>query len=103
MGSYEEQLLLKLIKEVIEIYPPKDKNSFEDKDVNRAFSIFESIKKQEKVIGEEEYAKLDLEKLFGIDVKGMTKNQMYNLHCSKMVNAIVNLIKERRLKWEEIK
>ena len=97
MKDFEKQLLKNLIKESTALFTPDEKKWFEDEDVNKAFSIFRSIKAYEVGLGEEEYARLDLEKLFGIDSKKMTKNQMYNLHCSKMVNSIVDMIKKGEL------
>lgn len=99
LHSFEMQLLINLIKEATSIFEPEFKKNFEDDDVNKAFGIFGSIKKYEIAKGEEKYARLDLEKLFGIDSKKMTKNQMYNLHCSKLVNTITILLRGGELKF----
>lgn len=100
MDYFEKELLKNLVDSVLEDYPLEYKRRFEDDDVNLAFSIFGSIKRYEIDNGEEEYARLDLIKLFGIDSKKMTKNVMYNTHCSRIVNSITYMLKHGELKIE---
>ena len=98
MDNFEKQLLINLVKMVLDLYSLEVKHKFEDEDVNKAFGIFSLIKKYEITKGEEKYAREDLNKLFGIDSKKLTKNVMYNMHCSKLVNAITGMIKNGELK-----
>lgn len=62
-----------------------------DKSLESAKKVFEKVKKYEKrngVKAELQEAKDDLENIFGIDVKGMTKNKIFLEHQSKMINTI---------------
>lgn len=62
-----------------------------NKSLESAKKIYSKIKEYEKrngVKAELQEAKDDLLNIFGIDVKGMTKNQIYLKHQSEMINTI---------------
>lgn len=72
------------------------------KDYNRAATIenslelFKNIKKVEKTTNELNEAKCDLEMIFNVptnELKGLTKNKIYMLHQSMMVNQIYMILK----------
>jgi hypothetical protein len=63
--------------------------------IANALELFKGIKKVEKE-NELNEAKCDLEMIFGVkkeDLKGLSKNQLYMLHQSNMVNAIYFMLK----------
>ena len=71
------------------------KIDFKSKSVDVAMKIFKHVKFNESHKGskidrkqELELAKRDLQEIFGEDTKKMTKNQIYMMHQSKMVNTI---------------
>lgn len=62
-----------------------------NKSLESAKKIYLKIKEYEKrngVKAELQEAKDDLLNIFGIDVKGMTKNKIYLKHQSEMINTI---------------
>ena len=64
--------------------------------IANALELFKGIKKVEKE-NELNEAKCDLEMIFGVskeELKGLSKNQLYMLHQSSMVNAIYFVLKE---------
>ena len=64
--------------------------------IDNALEIFKNIKKVEKTTNELEEAKYDLETIFGLpkdEFKKLTKNKIYMLHQSMMVNQIYMILK----------
>ena len=66
-----------------------------DKSLESAKKIFKKIKEFDKKVDnniELQHAKDDLENIFEIDTKGMTKNKIFLEHQSKMINSIYSEI-----------
>lgn len=64
--------------------------------IQNALNLYKEIKKVEKQ-NELNEAKCDLEMIFGVkkeELRKLTKNQLYMLHQSNMVNAIYFMLKE---------
>lgn len=71
------------------------KNFYKVPTVPVALILFKEIKKMETKTNELAEAKKDLEEIFGLDKKEiskMTKNQLYMKHQSLMVNGIYELL-----------
>lgn len=66
-----------------------------DKSLESAKKIFKKIKEFDRKIDnstELKHAKDDLENIFEVNTKGMTKNKIFLEHQSKMVNSIYSEI-----------
>lgn len=66
-----------------------------DKSLESAKKIFKKIKEFDKKVDnniELQHAKDDLENIFEIDTKGMTKNKIFLEHQSRMINSIYSEI-----------
>ena len=66
-----------------------------DKSLESAKKIFKKIKEFDKKVDnniELKHAKDDLENIFEVNTKGMTKNKIFLEHQSKMVNSIYSEI-----------
>lgn len=66
-----------------------------DKSIESAKKIFKKIKEFDKKVDnniELQHAKDDLENIFEINTKGMTKNKIFLEHQSKMINSIYSEI-----------
>lgn len=66
-----------------------------DKSLESAKKIFKKIKEFDKKVDnniELQHAKDDLENIFEINTKGMTKNKIFLEHQSKMINSIYSEI-----------
>ena len=66
-----------------------------DKSLESAKKIFKKIKEFDRRIDnnmEFKHAKDDLENIFDIDTKGMTKNKVFLEHQSQMINSIYSRI-----------
>lgn len=64
--------------------------------IENSLEIFKNIKKVERTTNELEEAKYDLEIVFGLpkgEFKNLTKNKIYMLHQSMMVNQIYMILK----------
>lgn len=93
----QEELIMEKLKQIVEM--ANGKNYDKTPTVGNALALFREIKKCERNVDELLEAKGDLERIFGLDKKGinkMTKNQLYMCHQSLMVNGIYEmLIKEK--------
>lgn len=66
-----------------------------DKSLESAKKIFKKIKEFDKKVDnniELKHAKDDLENIFEVNTKGMTKNKIFLEHQSKMINSIYSEI-----------
>lgn len=66
-----------------------------DKSLESAKKIFKKIKEFDRKVDnitELKYAKDDLENIFEVNTKGMTKNKIFLEHQSKMINSIYSEI-----------
>lgn len=99
MNYFNEKALLQIIDDSCKEFGLIPRNKYDDMYLNLASSIFLSIKKFQKET-ELNSAIDNLEFIFNHSTKGMTKNQIYNEHCSKMINAIVKLLKEGKIDYE---
>ena len=76
-----------------------DLNSYyqdaKDKSLESAKKIFKKIKESDRKVDnniELKHAKDDLENIFEVNTKGMTKNKIFLEHQSKMINSISSQI-----------
>lgn len=66
-----------------------------DKSLESAKKIFKKIKESDRKVDnniELKHAKDDLENIFEVNTKGMTKNKIFLEHQSKMINSIYSEI-----------
>lgn len=66
-----------------------------DKSLESAKKIFKKIKESDRKVDNKEelkHAKDDLENIFEVNTKGMTKNKIFLEHQSKMINSIYSEI-----------
>lgn len=85
------------------IYKDKRIKLPKEKSLDSAIKIFKELKQFEKFDrnGKVDYekelleAKYDLRVIFGIDIKGLSKNELYMTHQSMWVNTLYRLMLEK--------